>query len=656
MTTISNAATTASAALTDRSQPQYQTQILVRLNNEKTHLLKFPNHAKITNDEIITQLSQVTNLPKRMLHLRKPKNNTNTQNNKYTNLIPNFLSAYTFLPILGGKGGFGTLLKGQSKQAGAKQTVDFGACRDLNGRRLRHVNDEIKLRRWRESVQKRAKAGKGVLDVEQEMEYLRTSSGVRNWHLTVPSWGAGEISGKSRYKEERMMRREIEKMSKEQIDLQEKKLAKKREWEKVKVDYASLGQETAKSFDAKFSQSILEGMKKRRKVDSTLVNRNNDMARDDASGGDHEDDVGLFTSLISTDASFLCTLSGDIVVGDDETDEIVPSKTNARQGDANSKPKVTVTMIQSKSEFGTAAILLDPDKLDPNINKGLYYEIIIETEGIAQIGWGRILTSNEGHVRVLPSTGKDSFLPNSDTGDGVGDDAFSYGFDGFRRKVFHDGKEISYSKNDEGGWKKGDVIGCLYNFSNGTVSFSVNGIDLGVAFDNVGGRDSLLYPVFSLNENEIIGMNTGPSFHHCPADFLGISHLINDKNETSSRSDNGVGEMKAGALGEGSTYTATIGSVVLPPTRTSTGANKSAPAVKIPAKAGANDDDQEPIDINSYSTVLEIEFLGMERLKVELYRLGIKCGGSLPERAKRLFSLKGLSRDQIPKKLRGKNF
>ena len=49
--------------------------------------------------------------------------------------------------IRGGKGGFGTLLKGQSRQMGAKLTTDFGACRDLQGRRLRHVNDEIKLRK-----------------------------------------------------------------------------------------------------------------------------------------------------------------------------------------------------------------------------------------------------------------------------------------------------------------------------------------------------------------------------------------------------------------------------------------------------------------------------------------------------------------------------
>ena len=31
-----------------------------------------------------------------------------------------------------------------------KKTTDFGACRDLYGRRLRHVNDEIRLKKWLE--------------------------------------------------------------------------------------------------------------------------------------------------------------------------------------------------------------------------------------------------------------------------------------------------------------------------------------------------------------------------------------------------------------------------------------------------------------------------------------------------------------------------
>lgn len=50
------------------------------------------------------------------------------------------------LRTLGGKGGFGALLKGQ----GIIVRVDnFEACRDLNGRRVRHINNEIRLREWK---------------------------------------------------------------------------------------------------------------------------------------------------------------------------------------------------------------------------------------------------------------------------------------------------------------------------------------------------------------------------------------------------------------------------------------------------------------------------------------------------------------------------
>ena len=52
------------------------------------------------------------------------------------------------LRVNGGKGGFGAMLKSMAKQAGSKKTTDFGACRDLSGRRLRHVNDELILKKW----------------------------------------------------------------------------------------------------------------------------------------------------------------------------------------------------------------------------------------------------------------------------------------------------------------------------------------------------------------------------------------------------------------------------------------------------------------------------------------------------------------------------
>ena len=35
-----------------------------------------------------------------------------------------------------------------------KKTTDFGACRDLYGRRLRHVNDEIRLKKWLEDKER----------------------------------------------------------------------------------------------------------------------------------------------------------------------------------------------------------------------------------------------------------------------------------------------------------------------------------------------------------------------------------------------------------------------------------------------------------------------------------------------------------------------
>lgn len=39
-----------------------------------------------------------------------------------------------------------------------KKTTDFGACRDLYGRRLRHVNDEIRLKKWLEDKERESES------------------------------------------------------------------------------------------------------------------------------------------------------------------------------------------------------------------------------------------------------------------------------------------------------------------------------------------------------------------------------------------------------------------------------------------------------------------------------------------------------------------
>ncbi|CAF2971939.1 unnamed protein product [Rotaria sp. Silwood2] len=55
--------------------------------------------------------------------------------------------AYKIWPkVLGGKGGFGSLLRSFGKQILISKNKE--ACRDLNGRRMRDVNNEKKLKEW----------------------------------------------------------------------------------------------------------------------------------------------------------------------------------------------------------------------------------------------------------------------------------------------------------------------------------------------------------------------------------------------------------------------------------------------------------------------------------------------------------------------------
>lgn len=49
-----------------------------------------------------------------------------------------------------------------------------------------------------------------------------------------------------------------------------------------------------------------------------------------------------------------------------------------------------------------------------------------------------------------------------------------------------------------------------------------------------------------------------------------------------------------------------------------------------------------------------LQVLGLERLKSELQERGLKCGGTLQERASRLFLLKTTPLEKLPKKLLAK--
>jgi large subunit ribosomal protein L40e len=166
------------------------------------------------------------------------------------------------LRLRGGKGGFGTLLKGQSRQAGAKMTTDFGACRDLQGRRLRHVNDEIKLRKFRER-QRREAAGEKV----ETDDMWNTPSGLYNWHLMTPTWA--DISKKDTSR----IKRQFQKMDKKL----EKEIALKKEhneaYQKTMTHYLEVTTSVSESVQEHLNDAIKQGLKNNAAISANAASK-----------------------------------------------------------------------------------------------------------------------------------------------------------------------------------------------------------------------------------------------------------------------------------------------------------------------------------------------------------------------------------------------
>lgn len=59
-------------------------------------------------------------------------------------------------------------------------------------------------------------------------------------------------------------------------------------------------------------------------------------------------------------------------------------------------------------------------------------------------------------------------------------------------------------------------------------------------------------------------------------------------------------------------------------------------------------------DLDSFESQASLEALGADQLKAALEGMGLKCGGTLADRAKRLWSVKGLVSAEIPAKLKAK--
>ncbi|MGH0130865.1 UNVERIFIED_CONTAM: hypothetical protein FKN15_043887 [Acipenser sinensis] len=114
------------------------------------------------------------------------------------------------------------------------------------------------------------------------------------------------------------------------------------------------------------------------------------------------------------------------------------------------------------------------------------YEVLISSQGLMQIGWCTL------NCRFNQE-------------EGVGDTADSYAYDGNRVRKWNV-TTTNYGKS----WAAGDIVTCLIDLDEGTISFCLNGQSLGIAFNSIKIGPGLAYfPAISLSFKESVAFNFG---------------------------------------------------------------------------------------------------------------------------------------------------
>lgn len=113
-----------------------------------------------------------------------------------------------------------------------------------------------------------------------------------------------------------------------------------------------------------------------------------------------------------------------------------------------------------------------------------YYEVLLGTSASARIGFA----TTDWQI------GDD---PAAAIGDENGDIGESWAWDGSKQTRYHNG-ELPYASAVS--WARGDRVGCCLDLVEGTVSYTHNGKDLGVAFRSVRPDPNIrIYPIATLS-------------------------------------------------------------------------------------------------------------------------------------------------------------
>ncbi|XP_052395072.1 E3 ubiquitin-protein ligase RNF123 [Carassius gibelio] len=123
------------------------------------------------------------------------------------------------------------------------------------------------------------------------------------------------------------------------------------------------------------------------------------------------------------------------------------------------------------------------------------YEVLVSSQGLMQIGWCTL------NCRFNQE-------------EGVGDTPDSYAYDGNRVRKWNV-TTTNYGKS----WAAGDIVSCLIDLDEGTITFCLNGQSLGVAFSNIKTGPGVAYfPAISLSFKESVAFNFGSRPHRYPVE------------------------------------------------------------------------------------------------------------------------------------------
>ncbi|RHY08287.1 hypothetical protein DYB36_012759 [Aphanomyces astaci] len=498
------------------------------------------------------------------------------------------------------------MLRSQGKGAGAKATRDFGSCRDLSGRRLRHVNQEIAIQKWNEEEGLRAQRKKDGIE-DRELPVEETPSGIAGWHLNTPSWAEGfgkKASTRMKRKRKTIMctswiqararatpppnaRRdwgcprgrncnyahgELE-LRGEELTLYKKEQKEKslREKDQKREQYVHAIAPAA--LEADVNDAFLAGLRQRKTL----------QASQDAIKAELQAKM-VFTPGDAKWGGGVSSVAGSW---------LVPLNGNVHVEQSTAEENATVE------------------------GRGSYYEVELLSAGVIQVGWADA-----------------TFEADEDEGDGVGDHMASWAYDGCRQVKWTGGESAAYGAK----WAVGDVVGCSVDIDAGTIEFALNGTSLGVAFTDVHATDATsmhpggVFPAFSLETNERIRINIGDrSFHYKPTDCTPVLDALVDVGTKAATSLVPTEQAISSNSEEEKTPP--------PPVH-----DAAAPEVEAPSLLTDILLDQEPApsasprlaispvqvnmleDLMTFESIDALKALGMDKLKHELKHRGLKCG------------------------------